>query len=557
MPDEMKVLEICGLNVVFPGRGGALAAVRGIDLTVHDNESVAIIGESGSGKSVTASTVMGLVDAPPARISFEKLRFCGDDLATLIPAARRRLYGNRIAMVFQDALSHLNPVYPIGWQVAETCLIHGADRDEAFKRAHMLLERVGLPEVARRFNDYPHQFSGGQRQRILIAMAVAMRPRLLIADEPTTALDVTVQAQILDLLRDLRAETGMSLLMITHDLGVAADIADRIVVMKSGQIVETGTAIDVLTAPRHDYTKALLSAEPRLESRNDSARIEGETLFEVEGLKLHHRLQGGWGQPAGIIKAVDGVDFSLLGGEVLGVVGESGSGKSSIARMLLRLEKPSAGMVRYRGGDVATLSGTELSHYRQQVQAVFQDPYSSLNPRHTIFTVLSEPWRLNPDRAPRDSWWDKAAVLLERVGLKADDLKRYPGAFSGGQRQRIAIARALALEPKVLVCDEAVSALDMTIRAQVIELLAELRRSNDLAMVFIAHDLKLVAGFAERVLVMHRGCIVEQGETAGVFANPAHTYTRALVTASPVADPTEQAQRRHARIRASEQEPSA
>jgi peptide/nickel transport system ATP-binding protein len=347
----------------------------------------------------------------------------------------------------------------------------------------------------------------------------------------------------------------MSLLMITHDLGVAADIADRVVVMKSGQIVEAGSATEVLTTPRHDYTRELLSAEPRLEARAVSAEANS-TLLDVHGLQLHHQLPGRWGKPGGVVKAVDGVDFSLQSGEVLGVVGESGSGKSSIARMLLRLETPTGGVVRYRGQDVATLSGADLRTYRQQVQAVFQDPYSSLNPRHTILDVLNEPWRLNPERAPKDRR-DRAASLLERVGLRADDLKRYPGAFSGGQRQRIAIARALALEPKVLICDEAVSALDMTIRAQVIELLAELQRSSELAMVFIAHDLKLVAGFAERVLVMHRGRIVEQGETAAVFVDPVHSYTRGLIAASPVADPAAQAERRRARIRAREQEVSA
>jgi peptide/nickel transport system ATP-binding protein len=552
----MKVLEIAGLNVAFPGRDGPRAAVRGLDITVHENESIAIIGESGSGKSVTASTVMGLVDVPPARISFETLRFCGDNLATLTPPARRRLYGNRIAMVFQDALSHLNPVYPIGWQVAETCLIHGMDRRQAFNRAHELLERVGLPDVGRRFRDYPHQFSGGQRQRILIAMAVAMRPRLLIADEPTTALDVTVQAQILDLLRDLRAETGMALLMITHDLGVAADIADGIVVMKSGQIVESGTAREVLTAPSHAYTRTLLSAEPKLKAREVASTGPSRHLLEVEGLQLHHRLPGSWGRGGSVVKAVDGVDFSLDGGEILGVVGESGSGKSSIARMLLRLETPTSGNVRFDGKDLSALSRAETVDYRQQVQAVFQDPYSSLNPRHSILTVLSEPWRLNPERAPKGSWWDAAAKLLEQVGLGADDLKRYPGAFSGGQRQRIAIARALALEPKVLICDEAVSALDMTIRAQVIELLADLRHRKNLAMVFIAHDLKLVAGFADRVLVMHRGRIVEQGETASVFVAPTHDYTRALLAASPVADPVEQAARREARLKILNEEAS-
>lgn len=542
MPDSKHpVLIVEDLEVRF---GQAFQAVRGIDLTIGAGESVAIIGESGSGKSVTASAIMDLLDSPPAKVRAGKMTFCGLDLMTMSRAARRALYGRGLSMIFQDSLAHLNPVYPVGWQVAEVCRIHGMGRAEASARALELLVRVGIPEPSRRYNDYPHQFSGGQRQRILIAMAVAMGPKLLIADEPTTALDVTIQAQILDLLRGLREETGMSLLMITHDLGVAADIADRVCVMHQGRFVEQGTARQVLMKPTHSYTKALLGAQPEGRAR----KMEGDSsaIIEATGLKLFHPVSGGRGNGPQVIKAVDGVDFRISAGEVLGVVGESGSGKSSIARMLLRLDAPTEGEILFRGKALGGLSGSALRGYRRSVQAVFQDPYTSLNPRMTVFQILTEPWVLNPDTLPRESWSEEAGRLIGQVGLKRSDLAKYPGQFSGGQCQRIAIARALALKPQVLICDEAVSALDMSIRAQIIDLLTDLRAELGLSLFFIAHDLKLVQNFADRVIVMHRGRIVEQGAAKDVLVAPSHPYTRALIAASPSSDPVEQAERRRA-----------
>ena len=526
------ILDVANLVIDFQTPSGIFQAVRDISFRVDRNESVAIIGESGSGKSVTANTVLGLLDCPPGRIKSGDIRFRGKSLLSMRLRERRDLYGRSIAMVFQDPLTHLNPVYPVGWQIAEVCRIHGMARREANEHALELMVHVGIVDPHKRFNAYPHQFSGGQRQRIMIAMAMAMQPDLLIADEPTTALDVTVQARILDLLRRLQSETGMSMLMITHDLGVAADIADRVVVMQKGKLVEEGSVETVFRSPKHAYTKQLLT--DRSEEYRSSKSHDGETLIEVSGLNIHY----------GAHHAVKDVEFSVAKGEIVGIVGESGSGKSTVASTILRLREPTSGSIRYRGKDVGALSGADLRGYNRAVQAVFQDPYSSLNPRMNVFRVLSEPWTLHPDVLPRDKWRARAAELLEMVGLQVSDLEKFPGEFSGGQRQRVAIARALALNPEVVVCDEAVSALDMTIQAQIITLLTSLRRDLGLAYVFIAHDLTLVEKFADHVLVMKSGEIVEQGATKDVFGSPKDDYTRRLIAASPVADPKLQAERR-------------
>ena len=530
------LLDVDRLTVEFETDSGPFTAVNEISFAVGRNESVAIIGESGSGKSVTANAVLGLIDCPPGRIRGGDIRFDGKSLFTMPEAQRRDIYGRRIAMVFQDPLTHLNPVRTIGWQVGEVCRIHGASRKEAEARSLELLDRVGIPQPKLRMRDYPHEFSGGQRQRIMIAMAIALRPEILIADEPTTALDVTVQAQILDLLRDLRAEMGMSLLMITHDLGVAADIADRVLVMKKGEIVERGATETIFSTPQHPYTRQLLT--DRSEEYRSKAPDQPEPLLEISGLGIHY----------GAFHAVKNVSATLARGEILGVVGESGSGKSSLAAAVLRLREPSSGQVRYRGKDVTTLKGGDLKAYHRSVQAVFQDPFSSLNPRMTVLRILSEPWDLHPDVVPRAARPARAAELLAMVGLERADLARYPSEFSGGQRQRIAIARALALGPEVIVCDEAVSALDMTIQAQVITLLADLRTKLGLSYIFIAHDLALVQKFADRVLVMKNGEVVEEGVAETVFTNPSHPYTRQLIASSPVPDPGEQAERRAMRL---------
>ena len=533
MRDESKpLLEVENLTIDFATENGWFKAVRDISFSIGRNESVAVIGESGSGKSVTANAVLGLLDCPPGRITKGSIRFNGEDLLTMPIEKRRKLYGRRLAMVFQDPLIHLNPVYPIGWQISEVCRIHGMSKADADARTLELLKRVDIPDPQSRVLQYPHQFSGGQRQRIMIAMAMAFAPDLLIADEPTTALDVTVQAQILELLRDLRAETGMSLMMITHDLGVAADIADRVLVMKKGEIVERGTTAGVFAAPQHPYTRQLLA--DRSEEYRSAKPVAPDPLLKVSNLDISY----------GPFRAVKNVNLSVGKGEIVGVVGESGSGKSSLAGAVLGLRDISNGSVEFYGKDIRKLGKGELKDYNRSVQAVFQDPYSSLNPRMTVLAILSEPWELHPDVMPKAKRAERAAELLEMVGLSRADLVKYPNEFSGGQRQRIAIARALALDPELIVCDEAVSALDMTIQAQVIALLAELRTKLKLSYLFIAHDLTLVRKFADRVVVMKNGEVVEEGDSKTVFANPTHPYTRRLVDSSPVPDPALQKQRR-------------
>jgi len=513
------VLEIEDLTIDFATQQGRFTAVSELSFSIGEDESVSIIGESGSGKSVTANAILGLVDCPPGRVRGGDIRFRGRSLLSLTPAQREEINGRRIAMVFQDPLSHLNPVFPVGWQVAEVCRIHGESARAARRTALELLERVGIPDPSVRADSYPHQFSGGQRQRIMIAMAIAKRPDLLVADEPTTALDVTVQAQILDLLREIRAEVGMSLLMITHDLKVAAETADRILVMKRGRMVETGTAHDVLVNPQHAYTKQLVADQTR--SYRLSARPNPDRLLEVSNLDIHY----------GDYHAVKNVSLHVDASETLGVIGESGSGKSSVARAILRLQQIGAGTIRFSGSDISQSRGEQLTEYRRSVQAVFQDPFSSLNPRMTIRKILCEPWVLNPGVVEKRSWRDEAARLLDLVGMSPGDLEKYPTEFSGGQCQRIAIARSIALGPKLVVLDEAVSALDMTIRAQIMELLADLRARLGLSYIFIAHDLSLVRNFADRVAVMKDGAIVEQGPTAEIFSQPVHEYTRELISA--------------------------
>lgn len=535
MADQSKLLlEIDRLSVTFPTADGIFRAVNDVSIQIAEHGSLAVIGESGSGKSVTASAVMGLLDCPPARISGD-IRFRGQSLFSMPGRQRRDLYGRRIAIVFQDPLAYLNPVYPVGWQVAEMCRIHGMSRADARKRTLDLLDRVGIPDARRRMDQYPHEFSGGQRQRVMIAMAMAMTPDLLIADEPTTALDVTVQAQILDLLRDLRSETGMALMMITHDLGVAADIAEDVVVMRRGEIVEQGRLDKVFAQPTHEYTRQLLT--DRSEEYRSTAPADPPPLLSLDDVSVRY----------GSFEAVRNVSLTLGKGEILGIVGESGSGKSSLASAILRLREPSAGSIRFHGKDILTLESGDLTAFHRGVQAIFQDPYSSLNPRMSVMQVISEPWLLHPEVLPNARWRARATELLEMVGLKASDLDKYPGEFSGGQRQRIAIARALALNPEIIVCDEAVSALDMTVQAQVIKLLADLRTRLGLSYVFIAHDLTLVRKFADKVMVMKAGDVVEQGVAEDVFARPRELYTRQLIAATPVPDPHLQAERRKMR----------
>ena len=552
------LLDVQNLAVEFHTAAGTVKAVAGIDYHLDAGETLAILGESGSGKSVSASAIMNLIDSPPGYITSGRILYRGDDLLQMPFDARREINGKKIAMIFQDTLAHLNPVYTIGYQIAETLTAHDAGASTARQKTIELLDRVGIPDPERRIDDYPHQFSGGQRQRVMIAMALAFRPDILIADEPTTALDVTVQAQILKLLHELQQETGMGLILITHDLGVVAETADRVCVMHQGKIVETGPVRQVFHEPQHPYTQKLIAAIPG--TRGGAARTstlpngkqngEPHGLLSVKELSKHYVITKGLMRRATgeVVSAVDKVSFDLLPGETLGIVGESGSGKSTLARTLLRLEEPTAGKATFRGQDIFTLSPSDLLAFRRKVQMVFQDPYASLNPRMTVAAIIAEPWAIHQGILEKSRWHDRTAELLIQVGMHPDHIRRYPHQFSGGQRQRIAIARALALEPEVIICDEAVSALDVSVQAQVIELLSDLQSKLDLSYLFIAHDLPVIRDFADRVLVMKDGRVVEQGRTADIFDHPAHDYTKALLAASPNPDPDQRmtAGQRHA-----------
>ena len=550
MPEGGHLLEVEDLAVEFDTAHGAVKAVRGISFHVDKGETLAILGESGSGKSVSASAIMDLIDSPPGFITGGRIHFKGRDLRGMSDAERREINGRQIAMIFQDPLAHLNPVYDVGWQVAETLTVHGQSGRDARGRALELMQRVGIPDAERRFHDYPHQFSGGQRQRVMIAMALGLKPDILIADEPTTALDVTVQAQILALLEELQKETGMGLLLITHDLGVVAEVADRVAVMHDGLIVETGPARDVFRAPSHPYTRKLMGAVPgRGTLPEPQPEAAAPPLLQVVGLTKHYEITRGlFRRSTGqAVRALEDASFVLRAGEVLGIVGESGSGKSTLARTLLRLEEPTAGKALFHGSDLFALSPRDLFLMRRKIQIVFQDPTSSLNPRMSIEQLIGEAWAIHPDLLPRGRRRQRTAELLELVGLLPDHMRRFAHQLSGGQRQRVAIARALALEPEIVICDEAVSALDVSIQAQVIELLKRLQGELDLSYLFIAHDLPVVRDFADRVLVMHQGRIVEEGTTRDIFTAPRHSYTQALLAASPEPDPDLQAERRRQR----------
>ncbi|NVP58460.1 ABC transporter ATP-binding protein [Mycoplana rhizolycopersici] len=531
------LLEVKDLTVDFLSLGGAFRATNGVSFHVDAGETLVILGESGSGKSVSASAIMGLIDTPPGDICSGTITYRGRNVDKCNAEERRDLNGKKIAMIFQDPLSHLNPVYPIGWQLAEVFSAHGlATGAEARAKAIDILGRVGIPEPEKRIDQYPHQFSGGQRQRIMIGMAIALRPEILIADEPTTALDVSVQAQILDLLKKLQAEDGLAIIMITHDLEVAASMADRVIVMNSGRIVEEGEARAVFENPQHSYTRTLINALPHDTAEGASRRstVEaGKPILEVKNLNKFYGLSSGFFAKHTQLHAVKDLSFNVAKGETVGIVGESGSGKSTVARVLLRLNEVSSGQALFHGRDIFQMDAKELLTFRRKVQMVFQDPYSSMNPRMTIFDIVSEPWRIHKDILDKPRWRDRVVELLDLVGLKPEHADRYPHQFSGGQRQRIAIARALACEPELIVCDEAVSALDVSVQIQVIDLLAQLRDRLGLAYIFITHDLPIVRHFADRIIVMKSGAIVEHARTDDIFRNPQHPYTRQLMNATP------------------------
>ncbi|XUY28978.1 ABC transporter ATP-binding protein [Agrobacterium sp. rho-8.1] len=531
------LLEVRNLSVDFYTATGTVKAVRNISYHLDRGETLAILGESGSGKSVSSSAIMNLIDMPPGKISSGEILLNGKDLLKMSANDRRAVNGRLIAMIFQDPLSHLNPVYTVGWQMREALRTHGIDNKQAQAEALRLFKRVALPEPEKALDKYPHEFSGGQRQRVMIAMALALKPDLLIADEPTTALDVTVQAEVLALLKELQRETGMGVLIITHDLGVVSEVADRVVVMEKGVLVESGTIREVYRNPQHPYTKKLIAAAPGKGELHEPA-TDGEPILKVRDARKSY---GGF-------EALKGVSFDLKAGETLAVVGESGSGKSTLARILLRLDDPDSGTAHWKGQDLFALSPAELFKLRRDLQMVFQDPTQSLNPRMTVYQLISEAWVIHPEILPRTKWRERAAELIDQVGLSPEHMGRYPHQFSGGQRQRIAIARALALEPKLIVCDEAVSALDVSVQAQVVRLLDKLRREMGIAFIFIAHDLPLVRDFADYVMVMQKGEVVEFGTVAQVFDNPQQRYTQALISATLDPDPDVQAANRNARL---------
>ncbi|MFV0474079.1 MAG: ABC transporter ATP-binding protein, partial [Pikeienuella sp.] len=494
-------------------------------------EILCIIGESGSGKSVTASTVMGLL-SPAMRVASGSIQFQEHDLLALPEEARRELRGKRLAMIFQDPLSALNPLMTVGAQIDETLVAHGfRDPAKRAERVLHLIREVGLPDPELLQHQYPFRLSGGQRQRIMIAIALALDPDLLIADEPTTALDVTTQAQILELIRRIQREKGMSIMFITHDFGVVADIADRVIVMEKGELVEQGPAEKVLKTPDHPYTQRLLDAVPHLREVDAAPETEAPVLLQVEKLEKTFRTTGGlWGRSR-TVHAVNDVGFALRRGKTLGVVGESGSGKSSMGKVLMRLTEADSGRILFDDSDILAMTEAEFYPYRRRIQMIFQDPYASLNPRQTIGrSLIVGP--IAHSQKPAEAR-EKAHAILSQVGLDPSAFDRYPHEFSGGQRQRIGIARALMCDPELIIADEAVSALDVSIQAQVLELLAQVQQERHLAMIFITHDLRVASQICDEVIVMHRGRVVEAGPPARIFRNPQEEYTRQLVAAIP------------------------
>lgn len=534
------IVEVTDLTVEFARSGDPVRAVDGLSFTLGEGRALALVGESGSGKSTVAGALLGLHRGTGARVG-GTVRVGGIDVGTAGPGELRRLRGGVAAMVFQDPLSALDPYYAVGDQIAEVYRVHaGGSRRDARARAVEVLDRVGIPDAARRSRSRPHEFSGGMRQRALLAMALACEPRIIVADEPTTALDVTVQAQILDLLHELRRETGTALLLVTHDVGVAAESVDEVLVMRDGREVERGPVGEVLGAPAEPYTQRLLAAVPRLDSPVREPLEKGRPLLEV------HDLRRVFGRGPKAVTAVEGASLTLHAGETLGVVGESGSGKTTLGRMLVRLLDPTGGELRYGGKDIGSLPERELRPYRHELQMVFQDPVASLNPRRSVGESIADPLRVAGER-DENRIRGRVRELLDRVGLDPDRYEAYPHEFSGGQRQRVGIARALAAEPRVVVCDEPVSALDVTTQAQVTALLAELQAELGLGLVFIAHDLAVVRQVSDRVAVMRAGRIVEQGTVAEVYGAPRDPYTRQLLAAVPSLDPLRATERREQR----------
>jgi peptide/nickel transport system ATP-binding protein len=527
-----EVLQIRNLSVALPISADRAEAVSDVTLDLRRNEIVCVVGESGSGKSVMCRAVMGLLPAPHVRASGGRIVFHGDDLLKCPGARLRDIRGKRISMIFQEPMSALNPVKTIGRQIEEVLVVH-TDLPRTARRRKVIeqLAAVNLPGPEHIFQAYPHQLSGGQRQRAMIAMALILEPEILIADEPTTALDVTTQAQILKLIRTVQHSHRMAVLFVTHDFGVVADIADRVAVMQQGKLVELGEAREVLNAPGHPYTRQLIAAVPKLTHNVPARTVDGPVVLATSGLTKIFRSGGTLFSGGRVTCAVENVSLSLRRGETLGVVGESGSGKSTLARCLTRLVQPDAGSIRLNEVDITSLSRRQLRGHRRHMQMVFQDPYGSLDPRQRVGDAIAEGPMVHGLHESEAK--ERAQRLLELVGLDVRAADRFPHEFSGGQRQRICVARALALEPAVLIADEVVSALDVSVQAQVLRLLADIKHRLRLAMLFITHDLRVAAQVCDSLLVMRNGAIVESGWTADVFSNPSHPYTQELLAAVP------------------------
>ncbi|MEK9594842.1 MAG: dipeptide ABC transporter ATP-binding protein [Rhodospirillaceae bacterium] len=578
--DQNRLIEVEDLRVYFPLEDKTVKAVDGVSWHINKGETLAVVGESGSGKSVTAMSLMRLTDNMGGKIPTGKINFRRND-GEIIDIVQqpletmRELRGNEVSMIFQEPMTSLNPVFTIGFQISEAIILHqGKTEAEAEDMALDMLRLVRIPEPEKQMKQYPHQLSGGMRQRVMIAMALSCRPSLLIADEPTTALDVTIQAQILDLIKMLQKEIGMSVMFITHDMGVVAEMADRVVVMLRGEKVEEGPAQQIFESPQHPYTVALLDAVPRLGSMTgrpnpekfaniDIRRAEGDDiktggstevgapvetstvradaapLLEVKGLTTRFDIAAGlFGRVTGRVHAVEDVSFSLQPGETLALVGESGCGKSTTGRSIIKLVEPTRGSVVFEGQELMGLSASQMRPMRRDMQMIFQDPFASLNPRISAGSAIAEPMQVHGISSAGSEMNDRVAGLLDRVGLLPEHAARYPHEFSGGQRQRLCIARALGLNPKLIIADEAVSALDVSIQAQVVNLMMELQEEFGLSYLFISHDMAVVERVSHRVAVMYLGEIVEIGPRQAVFENPQHAYTKKLMSAVPIADPS-------------------
>ncbi|KEQ26936.1 ABC transporter ATP-binding protein [Paenibacillus tyrfis] len=540
------LLQVNQLSVSFYSRDKEVEAVRNVSFEVRKGETLGIVGESGSGKSVTARTIMRLLPSPPSMVKGGEILFQGQNLAHKTEQEMEQIRGREIGMIFQDPMSSLNPTMRIGKQIEESLIKHRKlSKTEARREAIEMLRMVGIPYSEARYMQYPHEFSGGMRQRVMIAIALACRPSLLIADEPTTALDVTIQAQILHQMKELQLKLGTSIILITHDLGVVAGMCDRVVVMKEGEIVETGTTEEIFYSPKHPYTIRLLNALPRLDEKKKPKPVplitrsaEDRPLLEVRSLKQYFDL--GKGQ---IVKAVNDISFDIRAGETLGVVGESGSGKSTTGRAILRLNEPTGGEVLFKGIALNRLNRGEMKTMRRYMQMIFQDPYASLNPRLRIVDIIGEALDVHRIAGGKKERQKRVEELLDMVGLSPAHAMRYPHEFSGGQRQRIGIARTLAIEPEFIVCDEPLSALDVSIQSQIVKLLEELQQRLGLTYLFIAHDLSMVKHISDRVAVMYKGKIVELAESEELYENPQHAYTKSLLAAIPVPDPKVESQK--------------